>query len=74
MIKAWGFDPSTNVLELEFANGRIYQYSSVPEFLAQGFAAARSKGRFFRSRIADRYPTQEMHEGTAPGFIPPSNS
>jgi hypothetical protein len=60
MIRAWAFDPASSVLEIEFQNGRIYEYREVPEFLARGFAAAQSKGQFFLSRIADRYTCEEI--------------
>jgi hypothetical protein len=60
MIEAWAFDRSSSILEIEFKNGRVYQYAKVPEFLAKGFAASHSKGLFFRSRIADRYKAEEV--------------
>ncbi len=60
MIRAWAFDATRSVLEIEFQNGRIYEYRDVPEFLAKGFALAESKGHFFQSRIADRYKCEEV--------------
>lgn len=59
MIKSWGYDLGTSVLELEFHNGRIYQYADVPEFIARGFELAQSKGAYFQSKIDGRY---KMHE------------
>lgn len=61
MIKAWAFDREANVMEIEFTNGRVYQYDGVPEFMAKGFELASSKGRFFQSRIVDRYVAREVH-------------
>ena len=55
-IRAIGYEPKTSVLEVEFHSGPIYQYKGVPEFLFRGFVAAESKGNFFHSRIAARYP------------------
>lgn len=59
MIKTWGYDVATSVLELEFHNGRIYRYADVPEFIVRGFELASSKGQYFQSKIDGRY---QMHE------------
>jgi hypothetical protein len=73
MIKAWAFDSETGVMELEFTNGRIYQYADVPAFLARGFAAATSKGQFFLSRIDDRYNVEEVHPSNSTPRTRPSS-
>lgn len=61
MVKAWAFDAATDTLEIEFTNGRIYQYAGVPAFLAKGFEVAASKGQYFLSRIDGRFRTEEVH-------------
>ncbi len=61
MIRSWAFDEAVGVLELEFTNGRVYQYADVPLFLAKGFEVAASKGQYFLSRIEDRYRSEEIH-------------
>ena len=59
MILSVGYDSASGVLEIEFRRGpRVYRYFDVPEFLYRGLMAARSKGRFFTTRIADRYRTE----------------
>lgn len=59
MILSVGYDKEAPVLEIEFRRGlRVYRYFDVPEFLYQGLLAARSKGQFFTTRIADRYRTE----------------
>ena len=69
MIRAWAFDAATAVLEIEFTNGRVYQYANVPEFLAKGFEVARSKGQFFLTRIDNRFPAEEVErENDTKGF------
>jgi hypothetical protein len=67
MIRAWAFDDASETLELEFTNGRIYQYIGVSAFLARGFQSAASKGDFFLTRIDGRYSTQEIHQNVT-GF------
>jgi len=66
MIKAWAFDPLSLVLEIEFQNGRIYQYAEVPQFLAKGFEVARSKGEFFQKRIDGRFSADEVERRNGP--------
>ena len=59
MILSVGYDPDSQILEIEFRRGpRVYRYFGVPQFLFQGLMLARSKGTFFATRIADRYRTE----------------
>ena len=46
-IKTVGYDLTTACLEIEFHNGRVYLYRSVPEVVYDRLMAASSKGTFF---------------------------
>lgn len=59
-IRRATYDPDARVLELTFVTGRRYRYCAVPPGLAEGFAAARSKGAFFNARIRDRFDFEEL--------------
>lgn len=59
-IRAVGFDPQSRTLEVEFANGRVYRYFDVPEFLHRGFMVAQSKGAYFNTRIEARFRYEEV--------------
>lgn len=50
-----GFYNDRNVLEIEFRNGRVYQYSDVPEHIFQEILKAESKGQYFNQLIRDRF-------------------
>lgn len=51
-----GYDPATNVLEVEFAgDGGVYQYFAVPASVAAAMLDADSIGRFFGEHIKPRY-------------------
>lgn len=50
-LMAIGWDSSTNELQVQFMNGRIYSYQTVPEELYMGLANAPSKGTFFAVTI-----------------------
>ena len=55
---AW-YLPERRQLDLLFTSGRRYVYSDVPVSVANGFAEAPSKGRFYNSEIRNRYPCRE---------------
>jgi hypothetical protein len=67
MINSWAYDPAAELLEIEFQNGKGYQYTNVPEFIAHGFELAASKGHYFQLRIDGRYTAAEVGRGGA-GF------
>ena len=51
-----GYDRETETLEVEFLNGRIYQYYGVPNNLHDQLMQAPSKGQFFNSYVRNSYP------------------
>lgn len=55
-IRAVGYDADTLVLEVEFLNGAVYQYSGVPSYEYEGMMAAESKGTYLNANIKKRYP------------------
>lgn len=59
-IASVGYDRNTNVLELELAEGEVYQYYAVPRRVHQELMAADSIGRYFLSQIRNRYGYQRM--------------
>lgn len=46
-----GYDPATQILEIEFLSGRVYQYYGVPAALYEGLMAASSHGSYFNQFI-----------------------
>ncbi len=61
---AW-YLPQRRQLDLVFTSGRRYVYSGVPMAVANGFAEAESKGRFYNREIRIRFPCREV--GRDPG-------
>ncbi len=59
-IASAGYDADTAVLELEFTSGDVYRYFAVPPSVYRGLHDAESAGRYFRERIRDTYPTQQV--------------
>ena len=56
---AW-YLPEREQLDLLFTSGRRYVYSNVPMAVADKFAAAESKGRFYNLEIRNRFPCREV--------------
>ena len=55
-IKAIGYDPQTETLEVEFHSGSIYQYYGVPDHLHGQIMQAPSKGKFLHIYIKNQFP------------------
>jgi hypothetical protein len=51
-----GYDEASQTLEVEFANGNVYQYYNVGEALYEQFKQASSKGVFLNMYIKNAYP------------------
>ena len=46
-----GYDATTETLEIEFQNGAVYQYFSVPVQVYHGLMQAESHGSYFNEHI-----------------------
>lgn len=60
VIRRFAYDANARALEVTFVTGRRYRYAEVPGELAERFAAAFSKGRFFNARIRDKFACEEL--------------
>ena len=56
-IASIGYDEESQVLEIEFHNGGVYQYSGVRKDMFIQLMNASSKGRLFSDQIKDNYST-----------------
>lgn len=59
-ISSIGYDKQSNILEVEFGSGEIYQYFDLPEHLYNGLMSAASKGQFLSSFIKYNYRYQKV--------------
>lgn len=53
-----GYNASTETLEIEFLNGRIYEYYGVPESIHAELMGASSHGIYFRAHIMNSFSCQ----------------
>ena len=52
---AIGYEDITQRLQIEFQDGRIYEYSDVPAVVHRALLSSASKGRFFNNRIRGHF-------------------
>ena len=54
-IASVGHDVPSQVLEVEFLNGAVYEYYDVPEHVYQELTTASSVGSYFAQRVKNVY-------------------
>ena len=54
-IRAVGYDEKSQVLEIEFSNGQVYQYVKVYREVYRRFMAAPNPTSFYDDKIAEEY-------------------
>jgi hypothetical protein len=59
-IRSVGYDPKSQVLEVEFSDGRVFAYSGVSQEVHRQFMAAPTAASFFEDKIADDYPSRRI--------------
>ena len=59
-LRAVGYDPDSQTLEIEFQSGNVYQYFGVPQEVHDDLMAADSLGTYFSASIKDHYPSRRV--------------
>ena len=54
-MQSVGYEHTSQVLEVEFQSGAIYQYLDIPPAIYKELLDAESKGQYFNSEIRDTY-------------------
>ncbi len=55
-----GYEPKRSMLQVEFIEGKIYQYDRVSETVYREFLNAPSHGIFFEESIKGKYPSRRV--------------
>ena len=55
-LQSVGYDEQTETLEVQFVNGRVYQYYGVSADMHERLMQGGSKGEFFNANIKRSYP------------------
>ena len=59
-IRSAGYDPTKQLLEIEFTSGSIVQYSGVSPEVYRQFANAPSPGSFFQDKIEENFSARRV--------------
>jgi hypothetical protein len=59
-IRSVGYDAGAQVLEIEFSDGRIVQYSRVPSEVHRRLIAAPTIVSYFRDHVEDEYTARRL--------------
>lgn len=59
-IVSVGYDPESQILEIEFRGGSVYQYQNVPTMTHFALMSADSIGSFVAKEIKDAYPCKKI--------------
>jgi hypothetical protein len=59
-LRAVGYNARNRVLEIEFVNGSVIQYTGVGEDLHRSLMNAASAVSFFRDRIEEDFPSTKV--------------
>ena len=54
-LESIGYDPESEILEVEFKGGGIYRYHKVPSQIWDEFQQAKSKGSHFHAKIKNKF-------------------
>jgi hypothetical protein len=59
-IRAVGYDPKSQMLEVEFSDGRVLAYRGVSPEVHRQFMAAPSPTSFFEDKIDESFPSNRL--------------
>ena len=59
-IKSAGYDSASRVLEIEFDNGSILQYTGVGAEIARRLLSSGSPASYYRDNIEEEFPSRPM--------------
>ena len=60
-IVSIGYDTQNRVLEVEFKDGSVYQYTNVPPSEYEGIMASSSHGSYLNDHIKPNYPYTKIN-------------
>jgi KTSC domain len=59
-MRSVGYDPKAEILEIEFSDGKIIQYSRVSSEVQRRFMASPSMKSYFEDNIAENYSAKRI--------------
>ena len=63
------YDPDRQTLDVKFHTGKVYRFFDVPQGVFEELRAARSAGRYFNTRIREKYRRELVYDVRAGGPV-----
>lgn len=63
VIRNVAYDAARATLDVTFVSGHRFRYVDVPPGIAERFDRTACKGRFFNTRVRDRFVFRELESG-----------
>ena len=60
ILRSVGYDDSTKIMEIEFQNGLVYQYTGVPPKIYADLMHAGEIGKYFSEKVRPRFQTKQV--------------
>jgi hypothetical protein len=71
-IRSVGYDPMAAILEIEFANGDVYDYFNVPSGVFEHLMVTPLKEEFVRAYVQNSFPVRKVNTGPV-SFLGPDD-
>jgi hypothetical protein len=60
ILRSVGYDEGKKILEIEFQNGLVYQFSAVPTKVYVDLMHSGEIGRYFSEKVRPKYQTKQV--------------
>jgi len=60
ILRSVGYDDSTKIMEIEFQNGLVYQYTGVPPKIYADLMHAGEIGKYFSEKVRPKFQTKQV--------------
>ena len=61
-LKSVGYETNSQILEIEFVNGAVYQYYGVPQHIYMKLMQAESHGKYFYTFVRNRFQYKQVRD------------
>jgi hypothetical protein len=58
------YDAGTQILHIQYASGKVYDYQSVPQHVYEDLKSAFAKGRYLNQYVRNKYEYETRSNGT----------
>jgi hypothetical protein len=60
ILRSIGYDDSTKILEIEFQNGLVYQYTGVPPKVYADLMHSGEIGKYFSEKVRPKFQSKQV--------------